>query len=68
MPSPKQGVYGGTYYHNGEKYVGEILGRMVNAGLIERVKPGVFRLPDKPPVKQKYVRAETADDKQLTLF
>ena len=62
------GVYGGTYYHNGEKYVGEILGRMVNAGLIERVKPGVFRLPDKPPVKQKYVRAETADDKQLTLF
>ncbi len=60
--------YAGSYYHNGAKYIGEILGRMVRQGLIERVKPGVFRLPDKPPVKQTYIKAETADDKQLTLF
>ena len=60
-------AYGGTYYHNGEKYVGEILGRMVNAGLIERVKPGVFRLPDKPVEKRKKA-AEIIDDKQPTLF
>lgn len=30
------------HYHNGSKHVGETLSRMVNAGLLIRVKPGVF--------------------------
>ena len=51
-------VYGDYYYHNGEKYIGEILGRMVKCGLIERVKPGVFRLG----------KVALDENKQLTLF
>lgn len=35
---------GGKYYRHAEKYIGERLSRMVKAGLIERVKPGVFRI------------------------
>lgn len=34
----------GYYYHNGEKYVGEILARMVKAGKLKRIKPGLFEL------------------------
>ena len=34
----------GYYYHNGEKYVGEILGRMVTSGKLKRIKPGLFEL------------------------
>lgn len=30
------------YYHNADFLVGQILSRMVNAGLLTRVKPGVF--------------------------
>lgn len=33
-----------THYHNGEKHVGEVLSRMVNAGLLIRIKPGLFEL------------------------
>jgi hypothetical protein len=32
------------YYHNHEKYVSEILGRMVKNGSLVRVKPGLFEL------------------------
>jgi len=34
----------GQYYRNADKYIGDRLSRMVNAGMIERVKPGVFRI------------------------
>lgn len=32
------------YYHNHEKYIGEILSRMVKSGKLMRVKPGLFQL------------------------
>lgn len=32
------------YYNNGEKYVGEILSRMVKQGLLIRDSPGVFKI------------------------
>lgn len=31
-----------THYYNGAKHVGDCLSRMVNSGLLERVKAGVF--------------------------
>jgi len=31
-----------THYYNGSKHVGDCLSRMVNAGLLERIKNGVF--------------------------
>lgn len=34
----------GYYYRNGEKYVGEILSRMVKSGKLVRIKPGLFEL------------------------
>lgn len=55
---------GMIYYHNAEKYIGEILSRMVTDGIIDRVRPGVFVLPDKPKVKTKAAE----DDKQMELF
>jgi len=33
-----------THYHNGEKHVGDVLSRMVNAGLLIREKLGHFRI------------------------
>jgi hypothetical protein len=35
---------GRNYYYNGENHVGQRLSRMVNAGLLIRVKPGAFKL------------------------
>ena len=35
---------GGQHYCNADKYIGDRLSRMVNAGMLERVKPGVFRI------------------------
>lgn len=32
------------YYHNHEKYIGEILSRMVKSGKFIRVKPRLFQL------------------------
>lgn len=32
-----------TYYHNADKYVGEMLSRMIKSGKVERIKPGVFK-------------------------
>lgn len=37
-------LLGKYYYYNAEKYVGEILSRMVNKGTLIRIKPGVFKL------------------------
>ena len=35
----------GDQYHNQRNHTGNILAGMVKAGLIERVEPGLFRLP-----------------------
>ena len=35
---------GGQYYRNADKYIGDRLSRMVKAGILERVRPGVFRI------------------------
>jgi hypothetical protein len=35
---------GGDYYRNAAKHVGDRLSRMVNAGLLVRVRPDVFTL------------------------
>jgi predicted transcriptional regulator of viral defense system len=37
-------LVGSDLYCNARKHVGAVLSRMVDRGLIERVKPGVFRL------------------------
>jgi len=56
------------YYHNAEKYIGETLSRMVKSGLLERVKPGVFKL-GKPEAKNRKSRVPSVDDgKNLNLF
>ncbi len=41
-------LLGHGYYHNGQKYVSEILGRMVKRGALIRVKRGVYELPKVP--------------------
>ncbi|MDV7393399.1 hypothetical protein RZS08_18645 [Arthrospira platensis SPKY1] len=41
-------LIGGNLYCNAEKHVGVTLSGMVKRGMIERVKPGVFRLPNSP--------------------
>lgn len=33
-----------THYYNGEKHVGEVLSKMVKAGLLIREKPGHFKI------------------------
>lgn len=38
-------LLGREYYHNGQKYVSEILGRMAKSGALIRVKRGVYELP-----------------------
>ena len=38
-------LIGGNLYCNAEKHVGVTLSGMVKRGMIERIKPGVFRLP-----------------------
>lgn len=40
-------LIGRDIYCNRHKHVGAILSNMVKRGLIERVKPGVFRMPVK---------------------
>jgi len=54
---------GRDYYYNGEKHVGDRLSRMVNAGLLIRVKPGVFKLG-----KGTKSKPATIADEQPTLF
>ena len=54
---------GDPYYRNGEKYIGERLSRMVNAGILKRVKPGVFAVCS----GKKSIPATIAENQQ-TLF
>ena len=56
------------YYHNAEKYVGEILGRMVANGLLERVKPGVYRIGIRRAFRKAKAEPVKDDPNQLTLF
>jgi hypothetical protein len=56
------------YYHNTEKYVGEILGRMVANGLLERVKPGVYRIGIRRAFRKAKAEPVKDDPNQLTLF
>ena len=60
-------AFGGNYYHNPEKYIGERLGRMVKAGILDRVRPGVYVLSKTPKTKSGKP-APTNDENQLTLF
>lgn len=50
------------YYHNWEKHLGQLLSKMVKNGLVERVKPGVFRH------KRMGVHKEWTDPNQKALF
>ncbi len=40
-------LIGSAYYCNAENHVGTVLSRMVKSGLLERIKPGVFRVEGK---------------------
>jgi len=54
---------GGQYYRNANKHIGDRLSRMVNAGMLERVKPVVFRIGSgKKPGN------EPVNENQTTLF
>jgi predicted transcriptional regulator of viral defense system len=41
-------LIGGNIYHNESKHVGAVLSNMVKRGMIRRVSPGVFALPEQP--------------------
>lgn len=43
-------LMGHNYYHNGEKYVGEVLSRMVKSQLLKRIKNGLFEIQTKQTV------------------
>lgn len=58
---------GGAYFRNPEKYVGDIVSRMVKSGLLIRVKPGAFRLPTADEPKKAKSGTMLADDSP-TLF
>lgn len=40
-------LIGKIYYCNADKHVGDVLSRMVKAGLLKRIKPGLFELGDR---------------------
>ena len=56
-------MYGGAYWHNGAKHLGDILSRMVKANLLKRVKPGVFEVGT-----GKKNKPATIAENQQTLF
>ena len=51
-------TFGRWYYYNAEKYIGDILGRMVKNGLLVRTSPGVFKRDN----------VKTEDKNQMKLF
>jgi hypothetical protein len=53
-----------TYYHNGEKYIGEILSRLVKRNVFRRVKIGHFELTG----VSKGVIVEPVAENQQSLF
>lgn len=40
-------LIGKIYYCNADKHVGDVLSRMVKAGLLKRIEPGLFELGDR---------------------
>jgi predicted transcriptional regulator of viral defense system len=36
-----------TYYNNYAHYIGELMSNLVRKGLVERIKPGIFRIKKK---------------------
>jgi predicted transcriptional regulator of viral defense system len=40
-------LIGGCYYCNASKHVGDVLSRMVNSGLLKRLKNGHFEISEK---------------------
>jgi len=55
--------FGGDYYYNGEKHVGDRLSRMVAQKLLIRLAPGKFKIST---ATQKKPTGET--DNQLNIF
>lgn len=51
------------YYYNGAKHVGDILSRMVNAGLLIRESPGKFKIGTGTISKEGIINPN-----QITLF
>lgn len=48
-------AFGHWYYHNREKWIGEILSRLVKRNIFEREKPGVYiirKTPVQGPIEQ----------------
>lgn len=54
-------LIGKSYYCNADKHVGDVLSRMVKAGLLKRIKPGLFELGDR-------TNKTAAPENQLDLF
>ncbi len=59
----RQAWLGGKYYMHPEKYVGDRLSRMVDAGLLERTAPGKYKIG-----KGKKNKPATVDANQPELF
>lgn len=57
-------LIGGDYYHNADKHVGDVLSRMVNSGLLKRIKNGVYALGD----GIRKTDTEPVPENQLKLF
>jgi predicted transcriptional regulator of viral defense system len=55
---------GKTYYCNADKHVGDILTRMVKAGVLERVQWGVYKVIQANPKKG----VKPIDQNQAALF
>jgi predicted transcriptional regulator of viral defense system len=47
-------LIGKHYYCNNSTHTGRLLGNMVKRGLIKRIQPGVYCLPDVPNASRKW--------------
>lgn len=56
-------LIGGSYYCNSDKHVGDILSRLVKAGNLIRIKPGLFKIGTGKPQKK-----QTPAPNQQSLF
>jgi predicted transcriptional regulator of viral defense system len=59
-------LIGHCYYHNGPKYVSEILTRLVNSGKLTRVGRGNYEIANKKAIKA--VVAPELGSNQIKLF
>jgi len=57
-------LIGHNYFLNAEKYVGEVLSRMVNSNLLKRVKNGQFEIE----LKRKQTVTNVVNSNQLELL